>query len=100
HCGMYFVVNNLNVEYCDRVIDDEEKTCSEIGPKRSFQKKLEKDYPLKIYNRSYKTHYARVKKGRMSKSEFYNWYIEAKEKLALARNGELDINEYEKWLKI
>ncbi|MDD4055985.1 MAG: DUF6076 domain-containing protein, partial [Bacteroides sp.] len=42
HCGMYFVVNNLNVEYCDRVIDDEEKTCSEIGPKRSFQKKLEK----------------------------------------------------------
>lgn len=49
----------MNVEYCDRIDLDEDKPCSEIGSKRAFQRKLEDDYPLKTYNRSYKTHYAR-----------------------------------------
>ena len=99
HCGLYFVVNNLNVEYCNRILEGEEKSCSEIGPKRSYQKKLEEDYPLKIYSRAYKTHYARVKKGKMTQAEFNTWYLEAKDKLELARAGNLDIAEYEKWLK-
>lgn len=99
HCGMYFVVNNMNVEYCNRIIEGEEKPCSEIGPKRAFQKKLEEDYPLKIYNRAYKTHYARVRNGKMTKAEFNTWYIEAKEKLEQARAGNLDVSEYQKWLR-
>lgn len=99
HCGLYFVVQNLNVEYCDRVIEGEEKRCSEVGPKRAFQKKLEEDYPLKIYNRAYKTHYARVRNGKMTKESFNKWYLEAKDKLERARSEELDVTEFEKWLK-
>jgi hypothetical protein len=38
HCGLYFVFNNLNVEYCDRIVEGAEKPCSEIGPKRAYQK--------------------------------------------------------------
>ncbi|MGO4928349.1 DUF6076 domain-containing protein [Fundicoccus sp. Sow4_F4] len=46
NCGRYFVVKNLNVEYCSRLIDPDEesldnRTCSDVGPKRSYMKKLE-----------------------------------------------------------
>lgn len=66
NCGKYFVVKNLNVEYCDRRINNDEesddyRTCSDVGPKLSYQKKLEEDLPLKFYSRAYKTHYARIK---------------------------------------
>ncbi|WP_088186052.1 DUF6076 domain-containing protein [Desulfosporosinus sp. FKA] len=100
HCHKYFTVTNLNVEYCDRIVEGETKPCSEIGSKRAFQKKLEEDYPLKIYNRAYKTHYARVKKGRMSKAEFNTWCTQAREKLSQARVGTLSATDYEEWLKI
>lgn len=99
HCGNYFVIENLNVEYCGRVMEGEKKKCSEIGPRRAYQRKLEEDYPLKIYNRSYKTHYARVKSGRITKAQFNNWYLEAKEKLEQARAGTLSVKDFEEWLK-
>lgn len=100
HCNNYFVITNMNVEYCDRIATGEDKPCSAIGSKRAFQKKLEEDYPLKIYNRAYKTHYARVKNGRMTQAQFSSWCIEAKEKLTQARGGILSTPNFEQWLKI
>ena len=100
NCGMYFIVKNLNMEYCDRIAAGEEKPCSTIGSKRTFEKKLQTDIPLKIYNRSYKTHYARVKNGIMTQSDFMTWCAEAKENLKKARNGELSVGDFDQWLKI
>jgi hypothetical protein len=104
NCGKYFVVKNLNVEYCDRRINDDEesddnRTCSDVGPRLSYQKKLEEDLPLKFYSRAYKTHYARRKKGKMTQKEFFEWHQEAKEKLDQVRSGNYDFEEYKKWLK-
>lgn len=97
-CGKYFVVNNRKVAYCDRV-DMSGVRCSAVGPQQNYQKKLEDDEPLKIYNRAYKTHFARVKKGTMSKDAFRLWYDEAKSKLAEVRKGNLDISDFQTWLK-
>jgi hypothetical protein len=52
NCGKYFVVKNLNVEYCDRRIDNDEKsedirTCSDVGPKITYKKKFDEDLLLK-----------------------------------------------------
>ena len=104
HCGKYFVVKNLNIEYCYRLIDPDEesldtRTCSDVGPKRSYQKKLEEDLPLKFYDRAYKTHYARIKSGRMTQQEFFHWHQEAKEKLEMVRGNSYDFEEFKKWLK-
>ena len=104
NCNKYFVVKNLNTEYCDRLINDDEesdddRTCSDVGPKRSYQKKLENDLPLKFYDRAYKTHYARIKSGKMTKQEFFIWQQEAKAKLEEVRFGNYDFEEYKKWLK-
>jgi len=97
-CGKYFVVNNRKLAYCNRV-DRSGLRCSDVGSRQAFQKKLKDDEPLSIYNRAYKTHHARVKKGTMGKNEFLSWCNEAKLKLAEVRAGELDIVTFQKWLK-
>jgi len=101
NCGKYFVVRNLNVEYCSRPIigSNDDKTCSDVGSKLAYQKKLKEDLPLQYYNRSYKTHYARINSGKMTKSEFYEWQQEAKDKLDAVRLGEYDFETYKVWLK-
>ena len=98
HCGKYFVVANRRIAYCDRV-DEAGVRCSAVGSQQSFQKKMESDEALLIYNRAYKTHHARVRKGTMSKEDFELWYSEAKERMERARAGELDIAQFQEWLK-
>lgn len=98
HCGKYFVVDNRKTAYCDRV-DESGVRCSAVGSQQSFQKKMASDEALLIYNRAYKTHHARVRKGTMSKEDFQLWYTEAKERMKRARAGELDIAQFQEWLK-
>lgn len=97
-CGKYFVVNNRKIAYCDRV-DEAGLRCSAVGSQQNFQKKLETDEPLKIYNRAYKTHFARVKKGTMNEEDLQLWRAEAKSKLMKVRAGEMDIASFQAWLK-
>lgn len=98
HCGKYFVAATRRIVYCDRV-DESGIRCSAVGYHEAFQKKMEDDEPLQIYNRAYKTHHARVRKGTMSKENFQLWCIEAKERMERARAGELDIAQFQKWVK-
>lgn len=98
-CNRYFTTTNKNIDYCDHVMEGETQPCSEIGSTRAFMKKLDDDYPLKIYNRAYKTHFARKTNGLMTAEEFATWRDEAKERLQMARDGKLDVAEYEAWLK-
>ncbi len=100
NCSKYFIVANQNIEYCNRIAQGEEKPCNMIGSKRTFEKKLKSERPLEIYNRAYKTHYARRKTGKMKECEFMIWAKEAKNNLDKVRAGKLDISEFEKWLKI
>lgn len=98
HCGKYFVAATRRIVYCDR-IDESGMRCSAIGYQQAFQKKMEDDEPLQMYNRAYKTHHARLRKGTMTKDGFQLWCDEAKLKLEKARAGELDIGRFQEWLK-
>jgi len=100
NCNRLYITGNLNIEYCNRIAPDEEVPCSEIGSKRAFDRKLEEEYPLRIYNRAYKTHYARKMKGNMASGDFEIWRDEAKAMLEQVRAGELDSAEFEQWLKV
>ncbi|MBQ9064739.1 MAG: hypothetical protein IJ123_04770 [Blautia sp.] len=52
-----------------------------------------------LYRKSYKTHYARVQRGQMSGDAFEIWKIQAQEKRDQTKAGELDMYDYEEWLK-
>lgn len=97
-CGKYFVVPNRKTAYCNRT-DESGVCCSVVGSRQSFQKKMEKDGPLRIYTRAYKTHHARVMKRTMSKDAFRIWCDEARLRLERARAGKLDITQFQEWLK-
>ena len=100
NCNMYFVVTNLNQRYCDR-IGDGGLSCTEVGPARSFQKKKENDPALALYSKAKNTRRMRVinKIPGWDKNTLAKWKDEARAKLELVRAGELNINDYEKWLK-
>ena len=98
NCGKYFTVSNRKIMYCDR-IDKSGKSCSNIGSQNTFQKKLEQDEALNMYNRAYKTHHARLRLGKVTSEEHEMWLKEAKIKLEKTRNGELDISLFQQWLK-
>lgn len=98
NCGKYFKIKNRKIVYCDRVIESG-RMCSEVGAIRSYQKKMADDETLKLYNRAYKTHFARRKNGILSQNGFQEWCIAAKDKLDKARCGDLNINEFRDWLK-
>jgi hypothetical protein len=99
-CNRYFITANKNVEYCDNIAEGETLPCSEIGSTRAFLKKLDEDPALKYYNRAYKTHYARKVNGLMKPEQFEVWRDDAKAKLEAVRSGDLDLGEYERWLKL
>lgn len=98
NCGKYFIIKNRKIVYCNR-IDKSGRKCSEVGPTRSYHKKMDEDEALKIYNRAYKTHFARRKNGILSQNGFQEWCKAAKSKLDKVRDGELDIKEFQDWLK-
>ena len=100
YCGNYFIAENLKNEYCTGYAPNEKRPCSEIGSARAYQNKVKKDEVQALFQRSYKTHHARVKKGKMTNAEFYTWTIEAKQKTADVREGALEMEEYAEWLKI
>lgn len=99
NCNRYFVVTNRKMEYCNRIVKGNIR-CSDIGSKRTFEKKKNEEPALKIYDRAYKTHYARYMKKKITWPEFESWVSEAKGKLAQVRSGELDISDFQQWIKL
>jgi len=53
----------------------------------------------KIYNRAYKTHFARIKYKRMTKEQFKEWAEEARERRDMVTRGALTLEQYELWVK-
>lgn len=99
NCHGYFIIDNPKVEYCNRIVAGETKPCSEIGKTRVYQRKIEGDEPTLCYRKAYKTRYARIKSGRMTKGEFSTWAAEAYAKLAHVKNGQLPLDDFKTWLR-
>ena len=101
YCNRYFVPSKSNIEYCSRIATGESKPCNEIGQAKVYEKKIATGADAQsLYRKAYKTHYARKMKGVMSDEMFNAWKEDALLKKSLAEKGELDLHEYEKWLKI
>jgi len=110
-CGRYFAVNHGGAEYCSRFFSglsakggktlDTGKTCKEVGSVKTYQAKLEDEdnLALKLYNRAYKTHFARIKYRKITREEFQTWAKQAREFRDKVLMGEMDLEEFRQWLK-
>lgn len=99
-CGNYFAVKRTSkAEYCDRLIEGSEKTCKQVGAARLYNQRQMEEPAVKAYTKAYKTHNARIRYGLMTRWEFQDWAIKAREKRDLCLAGKLSLEEYEAWLE-
>ena len=100
NCGRYFIVDKGNVEYCDRIAAGETKPCNEIGKVRIYEQKIAKGgSAMALYRKAYKTHFARIRTGAMTKEQFDIWKGEATVKRLFVESGDMSLDEYAVWLK-
>lgn len=99
YCGRYFLTERSNIDYCQRVANQELQTCSEIGPGRRYLEASSKDEALSAYYKAYKRMYARLHRGSMEQDAFDAWREEAKSNLARVRSGEMERDEFIAWLE-
>ena len=55
---------------------------------------------MAVYRKAYKTHYARIRSGNMTRDEFDAWKDEATGKREDVEAGRLDFSDYTLWLKL
>lgn len=101
NCGKYFLNKGGKYNnYCENPSpQDIEKTCRDVGAASRYQDKCKTDPVWQTYNRSYKTHYARYKKGKMTKDEFETWSGWAIEMRGKMERGEMTFEEYVEEIK-
>ncbi len=96
NCGKYFLIRGTwYYTYCDNLFADEpDKTCRDVGSKRSYDKKCKNDPIWQTYNRAYKAHYARYMKKKMTIAEFKEWSRFASEIRDKALAGDITFERY------
>lgn len=96
NCGKYFLIRGKwYYTYCDKPLANEpDKTCRDVGSKRSYDKKCKTDPVWQTYNRAYKAHYARCMKKKMTISEFEEWSRFASDIRDKALAGEIEFEKY------
>ena len=98
-CGRYFPSYvHGNAEYCERLFQDG-KTCKEIGAVSMFRARLEEYPAMQLYQRAYKTRFARIKAKRMTKEQFMVWGEQARAYRDKVMAGEMKLEEFEGWLR-
>lgn len=100
NCLRYFAVTRkASTEYCDRVCDSKGRTCREIGAMNTWTQSKRDDEVFKEYRREYKKRFARINAGKLTKSAFYAWSEEARQKKEDCDNGVITAEEFSRWLK-
>ena len=101
NCGRDFIsIRNNQVDYCDRVVSSNGKTCRQIGATRVYQIKQNENPIIKEYNKAYKTHSARVRYGITTKEDFRQWSEKARELRSKCLSGEMSVEDFFDWLKV
>ena len=100
YCGRYFVLRGKSMqEYCDRPIQGSIHTCKEMGAMKLYDRRKNEDPAVRVYKRSYKTHYARIRYGIITKEEFDAWSRYARLLRDQCMAGELSLEDFDAWLE-
>lgn len=106
NCRRYFAFStDSKTKNCSRYIEtsnyanDIGKTCHEVGRHRSLSRTLYSDNILKIYQRFYKTAFARKAAGKVSDKNFVDWSILAREQRDKCVKGDITSDQLLEWFE-
>ena len=95
-CNKYFIPSNPIAKFCDRKAPDSSgKTCREVGARKRYGEKTKNDPIITIYNRAYKTRYARMTNGRMTREQMNIWKTQASSLREKALSGAISAEKFE-----
>lgn len=102
NCGRFFLLaGGTYTDYCDRPLaGDGTKTCRDVGSRKKYDEKCRTDPVWLAYNRAYKAHYARYMKKKMTTAQFEQWSRDAAELRRKAEQGDIDLEDYRRDLKL
>jgi|GEM_PF-2989427 len=99
NCGKYFVVSgHKNTEYCDRIVDENNRTCRDVGAIVKYRSKKNDDPIFQVFNRAYNTKNARIRYGKITHDEFKVWSKNARKMRDKCKNGEISLEDLTAWL--
>lgn len=100
NCGRYFCITGRSTAiYCRRSYGDGSSTCSDAGPIIAWTQKRRADEAFMSYRREYKKRFARIKAGKISQDDFYNWSKQAREKKSEYDTGKIPYAVFFDWLR-
>ena len=89
----------IDGEYCDRIMDGEQKPCCEIGAGKVFDLLHKNDEVFLAYQKVYRRMDSRKRMKTISPEEFKEWGKEARRLRKLCYDGELSLEKYLHWLE-
>ena len=99
NCGKYFAIPRRNTaEFCTVTLDEQGRTCKEIGAFKRYRQKKSSDEVFKEYRREYKKRFAWIRAGRITAEDFYAWSASAQAKRDECAEGKITLVELKKWL--
>jgi hypothetical protein len=99
-CGKYFVnYGNSDYIYCNRIYDNGDNTCRQIGSYLVFKQNRKADPIGREYDKAYKKYYSRKMRGKMSDEDFKAWSIKASQAFAAYKDGKYSGEDFVHWLK-
>lgn len=95
NCNRYFVATNSGVYYCDRVFNAN-RTCRQIGAKKSFNDNLKTDKAFLLYEKAYQATYyrAKVAKTKEEKTALRKRLDELKNLRLMYKRGEISAEKF------
>lgn len=102
NCHRYFLPERSNQEYCSRLApNSKSKLCSEIGRFIVHGKKArESDPAYALFIKAYRARLEKIRRGTMTRDSYDRWRVEAEERLEQTRQKQMDLSDFEEWLRI
>ncbi len=99
-CGNFFIPQGRDdAIYCDRPNSEYGgEPCSKVGAQQTAKQKRQEDPLENVYRKAYKRMYQRMSMEYISYEEYDAWYQEAKKKKVSCEQGEITLEEFEKWI--
>ena len=99
NCGKAFIISGRgNTKYCDRKIDNSNKTCRDLGATKFYKSEKEKEPVYHLYTKAYKKQSARLRYGNITREMFNTWGTIAREMREKCKKGEMTLLAFEDYL--
>lgn len=101
NCSRYFVATGRsNVKYCTRKAENTNgRSCRDFMPEHNLRIKFDRIPAEKIFKSAYKTMYSRVTTGKLTKEQFRDWSLSARQMRDQCTSGLITFDEFTEQLQ-